>query len=245
MTHTPSSRPQNTGQHALVAQIHRGLYDAWLLVFEATGSPYAPIEPEYVATVMVAEQIRKKYLQSNQNLRLRFEERAHEVASSCFKVPPFPRRRRTIPPRKAGKTGDQERVDISIFDESAGPLPIAKHVVELKISPVRRGLREDLLRNKRLLELKDERSNNLLESTFLGFVIIDSKTIGQEEAAKVRESIKKEYERFSREEFSSSDYNSSISVEELASAPDEVDAGGEFRHIASVVIAFERISSAG
>ncbi|ALJ26907.1 hypothetical protein AOT14_04590 [Stenotrophomonas acidaminiphila] len=243
MTHTPSNCPQSIGQSALAAEIHRGLYMAWLLVFEATDSPYTAITPEYVATVMVANQICQTHLKSKPNLRLRFEGRAHEIASSCFKVPPFPRRKRTIPARRAGKKGDRECVDISIFDESAGIAPVAKHVVELKISSSRHGLREDLLRNKRLLELKDERSSNLLESTFLGFVIVDSKTVGQEDATKFRESIKRRYEKFLCKEFLSSEYVASVSVEKISSAPDPEDIGGEFRHMVSVVIAFERNSS--
>ena len=226
----------------MIRSIHRGLYDAWLFGFFANDDPSTLIKPEYVATVQVGASIANRFIKNSgmTGLRLKLEERANTVASHCFCVPPYPFQKRKVPSR-SGRKG-HERVDITIYDEKASISKASRAVVELKLSSTPSHLKADLVRNKALMELVDNRSSNQLQIACLGFIVVDKNSMVNSQAQASRMSMKLKYQTLANHYLSSA-YKIHVSVRELSSPPNHEDNVGVFIHTASVVISFIRSGS--
>lgn len=221
-----------------VSSIHRGLYDAWLFGFFSNDDLYTAIKPEYVATVHVGKSLLKRYFQptTGSGLRMKLEDRANNVATHCFPVPPYPLRKRRVPSRSGSRNGC-ERVDIAIYDGNAGIVGVTRAVVEVKLLATVAALRADLVRNRKFMELTDERTVNHLCIAALGFVVVDDSSFGAEQAEAYRTQCKQTYERMAKD-YESCVYHVRVTVKSLSSPPNEEDDVGVFRHMVSVVISF-------
>lgn len=225
--------------HQIVSAIHSGLGEAWLTAFQARGTPNVEVKPEYLATVMVGRALINEWSLSDAKMGLEFEANACHVATKCF-PPRFPPLKRRIPARRTGKKFDREKVDIVIFERPDSWSSLAKHVIEIKVSNIRQGLEADLLRNKRLMELTDDKSQSALDSAFLAFVEPGDGGVLDAGSEIFRDGRRGDISEKLAHEFSSEIYSIRVSVETI-SVPKHLNPfGGEYRHFLSVVIAFVR-----
>ncbi|MCF6211237.1 MAG: hypothetical protein L3K24_11365 [Gammaproteobacteria bacterium] len=226
----------------MISSIHRGLYDAWIFGFFINDDPSTLVKPEYLATVKVGESIASRFIKDSglTGLILNMEERANDVASHCFCVPPLPFKKRKVPSR-SGRNG-RERIDITIFDVKKSILKVSRSVVELKLVSSSYHLKADLKRNKVLMELSDTRGPNHLKIACLGFIVVDDKSINTNDAQNKRITLRKKYQDFAKQ-YVSSAYKIHVSIRELSSPSNDEDRIGEFIHMASVVISFIRIKN--
>lgn len=223
----------------LTSSVHAGLSDAWLFAFDASGSPAAPPTPEYVCTAAVARRIVDLRMPSATVL---LEQNVQRVAAGSLLLPLWPRLhpKPRVPPRKLSSRGDRERVDIAIFDRAAAIPLIPRACVELKISTGAGGLREDLDRNKKLMELTRPGRVNQLDAALLGLMVVNTGAIGTAQAASKVNGIASRYVALAHR-YVSQDYAIEVSVRQASSPPDDLD--DEFVHNVSVVIAFARQGS--
>lgn len=220
----------------LTASVHAGLYEAWRFAFEASDTPGASPKPEYVCTAAVAQRIVDLRMPSTTVL---LEHNVQHLAASSLLLPMWPRLhpKPRIPPRKQSSRGDRERVDIAIFDRSAGIAIVPRACVELKISASMGGLREDLDRNRKLMELARPGRVNQLDAALLGLMVVNTGAVGTAQGTAEVDRIESRYVALA-ERYVSSAYAIEVSVKQASSPPDDLD--DEFVHNVSVVIAFAR-----
>ncbi len=217
-------------------RIHRGLSKSWGMSVIFNDDTFVDVKPEYLATVYVAEAISEsKYRSCNEVITL--EKQVKEVATECFSGLPKPRLTRRLRSR-SGKKKSRERVDICISEDDS-VFKTTRAIVELKLTSSNTTLTPDLLRNKRFLELRSITKPNTSVVASLGFIVVDPKSSCSISARMFRAGLKSKYEQLANQ-FSSTVFDTRVTVKLVSNPPRNVDELGVYKHICTVVISFIR-----